>query len=167
MGTSLPLFSESSETQLTRLHEVLTPGGRDVEFGGLAQTNRDSVAAITSRLPLKPRLDGGHHAGGALPAHRQRGVADQGTDPEHAVAVRGVRGDGLGVQDGHLGALGTTATGTLVANMPVLLFCVAFGLSMDYEVFLVSRIREFWLASLQPRPTTTRAAPSGWRTPAG
>src|SRR6185369_11289660 len=29
----------------------------------------------------------------------------------------------------------------------VLLFCIAFGLSMDYEVFLVSRIREFWLAS--------------------
>jgi RND superfamily putative drug exporter len=48
-------------------------------------------------------------------------------------------------QDGNLGALGTTATGTLVANMPVLLFCVAFGLSMDYEVFLVSRIREYWL----------------------
>jgi putative drug exporter of the RND superfamily len=46
-------------------------------------------------------------------------------------------------QDGHLGALGTTPTGTLVANIPVLLFCIAFGLSMDYEVFLVSRIREF------------------------
>ena len=29
--------------------------------------------------------------------------------------------------------------------MPVLLFCIAFGLSMDYEVFLVSRIREYWL----------------------
>jgi RND superfamily putative drug exporter len=52
-------------------------------------------------------------------------------------------------QDGNLGALGTTSTGTLVANMPVLLFCVAFGLSMDYEVFLISRIREYWLASEQ------------------
>ena len=50
-------------------------------------------------------------------------------------------------QDGHLGALGTTPSGTLVANMPVLLFCIAFGLSMDYEVFLVSRIREYWLTS--------------------
>jgi RND superfamily putative drug exporter len=50
-------------------------------------------------------------------------------------------------QDGHFGAFGTTPTGTLVANMPVLLFCIAFGLSMDYEVFLVSRIREHWLAS--------------------
>ena len=48
-------------------------------------------------------------------------------------------------QDGHLGALGTTATGTLVANLPVLMFCIAFGLSMDYEVFLLSRIREYWL----------------------
>jgi RND superfamily putative drug exporter len=38
-------------------------------------------------------------------------------------------------QDGHLGAFGTTATGTLVATIPVLLFCIAFGLSMDYEVF--------------------------------
>jgi putative drug exporter of the RND superfamily len=28
-----------------------------------------------------------------------------------------------------------------------LLFCIAFGISMDYEVFLVSRIREYWLAS--------------------
>ncbi|MFZ0833757.1 MAG: MMPL family transporter, partial [Mycobacterium sp.] len=50
-------------------------------------------------------------------------------------------------QDGHLGAFGTTPTGTLVANMPVLLFCIAFGLSMDYEVFLISRIREYWLKS--------------------
>jgi putative drug exporter of the RND superfamily len=54
-------------------------------------------------------------------------------------------------QDGHLGALGTTPTGTLVANMPVLLFCIAFGLSMDYEVFLVSRIREYWLKSGRTR----------------
>ena len=50
-------------------------------------------------------------------------------------------------QEGHLGGLATTATGTLVANVPVLLFCIAFGLSMDYEVFLVSRIREYWLGS--------------------
>jgi uncharacterized membrane protein YdfJ with MMPL/SSD domain len=51
-------------------------------------------------------------------------------------------------QDGHLGALSTT-TGTLVVTIPALLFCIAFGLSMDYEVMLVSRIREYWLASNQ------------------
>ena len=46
-------------------------------------------------------------------------------------------------QDGNLSELlGFTATGTLEASMPILMFCVAFGLSMDYEVFLLSRIKE-------------------------
>jgi RND superfamily putative drug exporter len=46
-------------------------------------------------------------------------------------------------QDGHLsGLLGFTATGQLDVTMPILMFCVAFGLSMDYEVFLLSRIKE-------------------------
>ena len=50
-------------------------------------------------------------------------------------------------QEGHLGALGSSVTGTLEVDMPMLLFCIAFGLSMDYEVFLISRIREYWLES--------------------
>jgi putative drug exporter of the RND superfamily len=46
-------------------------------------------------------------------------------------------------QDGHLsGVLDFTATGSLNAAMPILMFCVAFGLSMDYEVMLLSRIKE-------------------------
>ena len=149
VGTSLPLFSDSSETQLTRLHEVPTPGGRDVEFGGLAQTNRDSVAAITSRLPLVLSLMA------AIMLVLLFLLTGSVVLPIKALilnmlSLSAAFGAMVWVfQDGHLGALGTTATGTLVANMPVLLFCVAFGLSMDYEVFLVSRIREFWLASPQ------------------
>jgi putative drug exporter of the RND superfamily len=46
-------------------------------------------------------------------------------------------------QEGHgSGFLGFTATGALMVTMPVLMFCIAFGLSMDYEVFLLSRIKE-------------------------
>ena len=46
-------------------------------------------------------------------------------------------------QDGHgSGFLDFTPTGSLPATMPILMFCVAFGLSMDYEVFLLSRIKE-------------------------
>jgi RND superfamily putative drug exporter len=46
-------------------------------------------------------------------------------------------------QDGNLSdLLGFTATGTLDISMPILMFCIAFGLSMDYEVFLLSRIKE-------------------------
>jgi RND superfamily putative drug exporter len=40
------------------------------------------------------------------------------------------------------GLLGFTADGTLDTSMPILMFCIAFGLSMDYEVFLLSRIKE-------------------------
>ena len=35
-----------------------------------------------------------------------------------------------------------TPTGTLDTTTPILMFCIAFGLSMDYEVFLLSRIKE-------------------------
>jgi RND superfamily putative drug exporter len=46
-------------------------------------------------------------------------------------------------QDGNLaGPLGFTPTGSISIRTPVLLFCFAFGLSMDYEVFLISRIKE-------------------------
>ncbi|MFD4458038.1 MMPL family transporter [Nocardia sp. NPDC058480] len=46
-------------------------------------------------------------------------------------------------QDGHLsGVLGFTVTGDLSATVPVMLFAAAFGLAMDYQVFLLSRIRE-------------------------
>ena len=46
-------------------------------------------------------------------------------------------------QEGHLTSwLGVTATGQLDVTMPILMFCIAFGLSMDYEVFLLSRIKE-------------------------
>ncbi|MFG1701756.1 MMPL family transporter [Nonomuraea sp. M3C6] len=46
-------------------------------------------------------------------------------------------------QDGNLsGLLGFTPTGTLDASIPILMLCIAYGLSMDYEVFLLSRIKE-------------------------
>jgi RND superfamily putative drug exporter len=46
-------------------------------------------------------------------------------------------------QDGHLSKLlDFTSTGALDISSPILMFCIAFGLSMDYEVFLLSRIKE-------------------------
>jgi RND superfamily putative drug exporter len=46
-------------------------------------------------------------------------------------------------QDGHLaGLLDVTPTGFIDVTTPLLMFCIAFGLSMDYEVFLLSRIKE-------------------------
>ena len=42
------------------------------------------------------------------------------------------------------GPLGIDSTGPVDAFLPVMLFAIVFGLSMDYEVFLVSRIHEEW-----------------------
>jgi RND superfamily putative drug exporter len=48
-------------------------------------------------------------------------------------------------QDGHFSRiLDFTPLGFVEASLPVLMFCVLFGLSMDYEVFLLSRVREEW-----------------------
>jgi RND superfamily putative drug exporter len=46
-------------------------------------------------------------------------------------------------QEGHLsGLLNFTPTGLIDTTTPITMFCIAFGLSMDYEVFLLSRIKE-------------------------
>jgi RND superfamily putative drug exporter len=48
-------------------------------------------------------------------------------------------------QEGHLsGLLGFDAPGMVDITVPLLIFVFAFGLSMDYEVFLLSRIKEAW-----------------------
>jgi uncharacterized membrane protein YdfJ with MMPL/SSD domain len=48
-------------------------------------------------------------------------------------------------QEGHLsGPLGFTSTGYLDVTQPILMVAIIFGLSMDYEVFLLSRVREEW-----------------------
>jgi len=48
-------------------------------------------------------------------------------------------------QDGNLSAIfGTRPLGFVETTQPVILFCVLFGLSMDYEVFLLTRMREAW-----------------------
>ena len=48
-------------------------------------------------------------------------------------------------QDGNLSALlGFAPLGFVETTIPVILFCVLFGLSMDYEVFLLTRMREIY-----------------------
>jgi RND superfamily putative drug exporter len=48
-------------------------------------------------------------------------------------------------QDGNLAGLFGDATGPIESFLPIMVFAVVFGLSMDYEVFLVSRMHEEWV----------------------
>ncbi|MGV0788703.1 MMPL family transporter [Mycolicibacterium sp. XJ2] len=145
VASEAPLYSDASEAQLDRLEAVSTPADVPVLLTGTAQVNRDSASAITSRLPLVLGVIG------AITFVLLFLLTGSVVLPVKALilnvlSLTAAFGALVWIfQEGHLGALGTTPTGTLVANMPVLLFCIAFGLSMDYEVFLVSRIREFWL----------------------
>ncbi|GAA2536239.1 MMPL family transporter [Mycolicibacterium diernhoferi] len=147
VSSTAPLFSDASAAQLDRLHELAGPGGRQVYLGGVAQTDRDSVDAVAGTLPLVLGLIA------AITFFLLFLLTGSVLLPVKAIVLNilslsAAFGAMVWIfQDGHLGALGTTPTGTLVANIPVLLFCIAFGLSMDYEVFLLSRIREYWLAS--------------------
>ena len=161
VGSTAQLFSPASETQLDRLHSVAGPGGQDVQITGIAQINRDSSEAVTSRLPTVLAVIA------AITFVLLFLLTGSVVLPLKALllnilSLTAAFGALVWIfQDGHLGAFGTTATGTLVANMPVLLFCIAFGLSMDYEVFLVSRIREYWLASGKARPDNAESVALG------
>ncbi len=63
-------------------------------------------------------------------------------------------------QDGHLDSLiGVDSTSPIVSFLPVIMLALLFGLAMDYEVFLVSRIRESYVHD----GGATRAIVSGFR----
>jgi RND superfamily putative drug exporter len=159
--SSAPLYSDASKIQLQRLHAVPEPAGRDVLMGGIAQTTQDIVSVVTTRMPLVLALIAVitfillFLLTGSLVLPLKALVLN-------VLSLSAAFGALVWIfQDGNLGALGTTPTGTMEANVPVLMFCVAFGLSMDYEVFLLARIREYWLASPQGRADSDESVALG------
>ena len=70
-------------------------------------------------------------------------------------------------QDGHgsSAVFGIQATGAVTFWIPLMVFAFLFGLSMDYEVFILSRVREEYdKARTRPtmRSSKASAAPDGW-----
>ncbi|WP_431966615.1 MMPL family transporter [Nocardia sp. bgisy134] len=137
-------FSPEGERQLRAIEAVPAPG--PALYGGAAAVNADSLAALSDRLPLAATL--------IVLATLVVLFLFTGSVvlPIKALALNTLSlaaafGAMVWVfQEGHLSnLLGFTAVGYMVPTMPILMFCLAFGLSMDYEVFLLSRIREEWL----------------------
>ena len=161
VGSAARLFSIASETQLDRLEAVAGPGGRRRAThrpGGDKPRQRGRGDVTAAACPVDHR---GDHVRllflltGSVVMPLKALVLN-------VLSLTAAFGALVWIfQDGHLGALGTTANGTLMVHMPVLLFCIAFGLSMDYEVFLVSRIREHWLASDQTPEANDEAVAQG------
>ena len=159
--STVPLFSDSSKSQLDRLRELPGPDGQAVLMGGGAQVSRDTVDAVTSRLPWVAGLIAVTTfvllflLTGSVVLPLKALVLN-------VLSLSAAFGALVWIfQDGRLGALGTTSTGTLEVTLPVLLLGIAFGLSMDYEVFLLSRIREYWLASPRTRADNSESVALG------
>ncbi len=148
-------------TAIDQLRAVPVPHHVEALFTGADQLNRDSVDEIVRRLPVVLLLVATTTfvliflLTGSLVLPLEALVLN-------TLSLSATLGALVWVfQEGHLGGLGTTATGTLVADVLVFLFATAFGLSMDYEVFLLSRIREHWLKSPQGHEDNAEAVTMG------
>lgn len=137
----------AADRLLDAVHAVQPPLGTETHITGLPQIDRDSVGAIQQRLPL---VLGFIAISSVLLLILVTGsiLLPIKALLLNVLSLSAAFGAVVWVfQDGHFGGLGTDTTGAIIFNIPMLLFCVAFGLSMDYEVFVVARMREYWLAS--------------------
>jgi RND superfamily putative drug exporter len=141
---------EKTEDLVHRLRDETIPAatrdsGTAVRVGGVTATSIDSTENIAGRLPL---LIGGVVLLSMvllLASFRSIAVAIKAAAMNlfSVAAAYGVVAYVL--QGGWAGQLiGIDTETPLPAFVPVLMFAVLFGLSMDYEVFLVSRMREAW-----------------------
>ncbi|WP_066171307.1 MMPL family transporter [Gordonia hydrophobica] len=159
-STEDPL-SDAGQEQIDALRAVAAPADADVDFTGMAAMNSDVVASLFTYLPwvlvviaVLTYLLLFLFSGSVLLPLKALVL--------NVLSLSATFGAMVWIfQDGHLGAFGTTPTGYLVATMPVLMFCIAFGLSMDYEVFLLGRIREEWLKSDRTRAANDHAVAVG------
>ena len=125
--------------------------GAHILVGGTAAAAVDFAGAVASRLPLFIAVVIGLSALLLLAVFRSLLI------PLKAALLNLLSvGAALGVitlifQHGVLGGALAIEPGPVEAFIPVMIFAIAFGLSMDYEVFLLSRMHEAWERTRDPR----------------
>jgi RND superfamily putative drug exporter len=141
--------SASGHKTLDRVRSVAHAAGPDVRLGGLAAQNEDFINAVYGNFPLMIALIA--IITFVLLARAFRSLLL----PLKAVLLNVVSvGAAWGVLDlvwqrGHGSHFiwGIPATGSVTAWIPLMVFAFLFGLSMDYEVFILARMREEYDAS--------------------
>ncbi len=149
--------SEASLALVDAVRGVPAPPGTDVLVGGSSAAQVDLLASLQSRLPwvglflaVTMFLLLFLAFGSVVLPIKAMVMNVLSLSATFGILV-------WGFQDGHLAdTLGFTSTGFLEATQPILIFAMAFGLSMDYEVFLLSRIREEWDSSHDNRQAVSR-----------
>jgi RND superfamily putative drug exporter len=140
--SSLTPKSEAAEKLVERVRAVPPPPGTAPLVGGNDAVLVDAKGSIADRLPLAVTLV---VLSTFLLLFLFTGSIVQ---PLRALVLNLISlGATLGVmtwifQDGHLSSLLGFTAQPMELSMTVLMFCIGFGLSMDYEVFVTSRIKE-------------------------
>ncbi len=136
--------SEASQDLLRDLREV-QPASGEVLVGGLTAETVDLVASVSSHLPLMGLIVVGvmlvllFLAFGSVVLPVKAVVMNLFSITASFGVVTWIFSDG-NLAD----TLGFAPQGFLDATNPILMLAILFGLSMDYEVFLLSRVREEW-----------------------
>ena len=145
-----------------RLREDLVPqavqgSGQDVLVGGATATGRDFSSVIAGKLPLFVGVVVLLSFLLLTAVFRSLVVAATAAVMNllSAAAAFGVVVAVFQFGWGN-GLIGIDRTGPILAFLPVILFAILFGLSMDYEVFLLSRIHEEWMHTGDNRQAVMR-----------
>jgi putative drug exporter of the RND superfamily len=118
--------------------------GARVSIGGATATNIDFAQVIRSKLPLFIGVVVGLSLLLLAVVFRSLLIPVK-AGIFNLLSITGAFGVVTFIfQDGHFGSLFGDATGPIESFLPIMVFAVVFGLSMDYEVFLVSRMHEEW-----------------------
>jgi putative drug exporter of the RND superfamily len=147
--TTTPQDKRTDETVKTARADTLPPieksTGARVSIGGATATNLDFAQTIRDKLPLFIGVVVGLSLLLLMVVFRSILVPIK-AGIFNLLSITGAFGVvTLIFQDGHLASLFGDATGPIESFLPIMVFAVVFGLSMDYEVFLVSRMHEEWV----------------------
>src|SRR3954453_11966309 len=147
--TTTPQDETTDETVKTARNVTLPPVAREtgarVSIGGTTASNIDFAKTIRDKLPLFIGVVVGLSL--LLLAIVFRSILiPVKAGVFNLLSIAGAFGVvTLIFQDGHGASLFGGATGPIESFLPIMVFAVVFGLSMDYEVFLVSRMHEEWV----------------------
>ncbi len=126
---------------------VTADNGMEIYVGGATATFADLAQATTDALPLYIVLVAGLSIILLMAVFRSVLVPIKAAVANLFSFFAGYGVIVLVFQQGFLGIndwLGVDRTGPIESFLPIILFAILFGLSMDYEIFLISRVHEAW-----------------------
>ena len=142
-GVTVPDPTSDQARSVVRALQAREPGAGQVWVTGQAAFVNDFVDDVRERATARHRGGRRRHLRAALPAHRVGARAGQGARARRRVAGRLLRRPGPGLPGGRPRARAVLRLDRRDETaIPVLIVALGFGLSMDYEVFLLSRIKE-------------------------